>query len=79
MDKDTVDTKDAMESLIKTMGKDIPPLPAPLATGSKSEKKSEKKGGSGNGKEPEAAADKVVSSDGGSGSEKFTLRDAAPF
>ena len=69
--------KDAIESLIKTMGKDIPPLPAPLPTGSKSEKKSEKKGASD--KEPEAAADKVVSSDGGSGSEKFTLRDAAPF
>jgi len=69
--------KDAIESLIKTMGKDIPPPPAPLPTGSKSEKKSEKKGASD--KEPEAAADKVVSSEGGSGSEKFTLRDAAPF
>lgn len=76
-DKDTADAKDAMQSLIKTMGKDIPPPPAPLPTGSKSEKKSEKKGASD--KEPEAAADKVVSSDGGSGSEKFTLRDAAPF
>jgi hypothetical protein len=69
--------KDAIQSLMKTMGKDIPAPPAPLATGSKSEKKSEKKGASD--KEPEAAADKVVSSDGGSGSEKFTLRDAAPF
>ena len=76
-DKDTADAKDAMQSLIKTMGKDIPPPPAPLPTGSKSEKKSEKKGASD--KEPEAAADKVVSSEGGSGSEKFTLRDAAPF
>ena len=69
--------KDAIQSLIKTMGKDIPAPPAPLATGSKSEKKSEKKGASD--KEPDAAADKVVSSEGGSGSEKFTLRDAAPF
>jgi hypothetical protein len=70
--------KDAIQSLMKTMGKDIPaPPPAPLATGSKSEKKSEKKGASD--KEPEAAADKMMSSDGGSGSEKFTLRDAAPF
>jgi membrane protein implicated in regulation of membrane protease activity len=79
-DKDTESTaevKDAVQSLIKTAGKkDVPP-PAPLPTGSKSEKKSEKKGGSD--KEPEAAADKVVSSEGGSGSEKFSLRDAAPF
>ena len=69
--------KDAIQSLMKTMGKDVPAPPAPLATGSKSEKKSEKKGASD--KEPDAAADKVVSSEGGSGSEKFTLRDAAPF
>lgn len=71
------DAKDALQSIMKTAGKDIPPPPAPLPTGSKSEKKSEKKGGSD--KEPEAAADKVVSSEGGSGSEKFSLRDAAPF
>jgi hypothetical protein len=79
-DKDTESTaevKDAVQSLMKTAGKkDVPP-PAPLPTGSKSEKKSEKKGGSD--KEPEAGADKVVSSEGGSGSEKFSLRDAAPF
>jgi membrane protein implicated in regulation of membrane protease activity len=79
-DKDTASTaevKDAVQSLMKTAGKkDVPP-PAPLPTGSKSEKKSEKKGGSD--KEPEAGADKVVSSEGGSGSEKFSLRDAAPF
>ena len=73
----TAEAKDAVQSLMKTAGKkDVPP-PAPLPTGSKSEKKSEKKGGSD--KEPEAAADKVVSSEGGSGSEKFSLRDAAPF
>ena len=79
-DKDTAstaDAKDALQSLIKTASKDVPPPPAPLPTGSKSEKKSEKKGASD--KEPEAGADKVVSSEGGSGSEKFTLRDAAPF
>lgn len=71
------EVKDALQSLMKTAGKkDVAP-PAPLPTGSKSEKKSEKKGGSD--KEPEAAADKVVSSEGGSGSEKFTLRNAAPF
>jgi hypothetical protein len=75
-DKDG-EVKDALQSLMKTAGKkDVAP-PAPLPTGSKSEKKSEKKGGSD--KEPEAAADKVVSSEGGSGSEKFTLRNAAPF
>lgn len=75
-DKDA-EVKDALQSLMKTAGKkDVAP-PAPLPTGSKSEKKSEKKGGSD--KEPEAAADKVVSSEGGSGSEKFTLRNAAPF
>jgi len=72
------DAKDALQSLMKTAGKkDTPSPPAPLPTGSKSEKKSEKKGQSE--KEPEAAADKVTSSEGGSGSEKFTLRDAAPF
>lgn len=71
------DTKDALQSLMKTVSKDVPSPPAPLPTGSKSEKKSEKKGASD--KEPEAAADKVTSSEGGSGSEKFTLRDAAPF
>lgn len=74
----TADAKDALESLIKTASKDAPPPPAPLPTGSKSEKKSEKKEDF-KGKEPDAAADKVVSSEGGSGSEKFTLRDAAPF
>jgi hypothetical protein len=69
------DAKDALQSLMKTAGKKD--TPAPLPTGSKSEKNSEKKGQSE--KEPEAAADKVTSSEGGSGSEKFTLRDAAPF
>lgn len=80
-DKDTestADAKDTLQSLMKTASKDVPPPPAPLPTGSKSEKKSEKKEDF-KGKEPEAAANKVVSSDGGSGSEKFTLRDAAPF
>lgn len=79
-DADTVTTaeaKDAVQSLMKTATKAAPPPPAPLPTGSKSEKKSTKKGGSD--ADPEAAADKVVSSEGGSGSEKFTLRNAAPF
>jgi len=71
----TAEAKDAVQSLMKKVGEKD--LPAPLPTGSKSEKKSTKKGGSDG--DPEAAADKVVSSEGGSGSEKFTLRDAAPF
>jgi hypothetical protein len=69
------DVKDAVQSLMKTAGKKAPP--APLPTGSKSEKTSEKKDGKK--EEPEAAASKMVSTEGGSGSEKFSLRDAAPF
>jgi len=73
----TAEAKDAVQSLMKKVGKKD--LPAPLPTGSKSAKKStDSKSGSGV-SEPAAAADKVVSSEGGSGSEKFTLRDAAPF
>jgi len=72
------EAKDAVQSLIKSAGKAAPP--APKATGSKSAKKSEdSKGSKESSSEPAAAADKVVSSEGGSGSEKFSLRDAAPF
>lgn len=79
-EKIPADVKDAVSSLLKTAGKkDASSPPAPLPTGSKSEKTSEKKPSEKKGGEPEAAADKVVSSEGGSGSEKFTLRDAAPF
>jgi len=69
-------TADAVQSLMKKADKKE--LPAPLPTSSKTEKTSEKKTKGGE-SEPAAAADKVVSSEGGSGSEKFSLRDAAPF
>jgi hypothetical protein len=54
--------------------------PAPKPTGSKSEKKSDEIAKKDADKiEPEAAADKVVSTEGGKGSEKFSLMNAAPF
>jgi len=77
-DDKTMKPSENIDTLKKKDSKKAPPAPKP--TGSKSEKKSDEIGKKDADKiEPEAAADKVVSTEGGKGSEKFSLMNAAPF